>query len=142
MCPISGSLRELTWNQHDEFAAGEMGYVGPDPHIGGATKIFWSEEMHFLLIPFAGSIRSGKYIIFTEISLCVLSESISWAFTSNAINLWSLLILKTFQVILSRMIIDILKFCFLYLLVLFAFSCGKKIIKSLRVNEILCPDTF
>ena len=34
--------------------------------------------------------------------------------------------METFQVILSRMIIDILKFCFLYLLVLFAFSCGKK----------------
>ena len=40
--PISGSLRELTRNQHDEFAEGKVGYVGPDPHIGGATKIFWS----------------------------------------------------------------------------------------------------
>ena len=30
-----------------------------------------------------------------------------------------------FQVILSRMILDICKFCFLYVLVLFSFSCGK-----------------
>ena len=38
------------------------------------------------------------------------------------------------QVSLSRMILDIFKFCCLYLLVLFAFSCGKIIFFSLTSN--------
>ena len=41
------------------------------------------------------------------------------------------------QVSLSRMILDIFKFCCLYLLVLFAFSCGKIIIISLHVIFIV-----
>ena len=34
------------------------------------------------------------------------------------------------------MILDICKFCFLYLLVLFSFSCGKKFLLSLETQKI------
>ena len=32
---ITGALRELTRHQHDEHATGEVGYLGPNPHLGG-----------------------------------------------------------------------------------------------------------
>ena len=40
------------------------------------------------------------------------------------------------QVSLSRMILDIFKFCCLYLLVLFAFSCGKIVLSSFYQHPI------
>lgn len=42
------------------------------------------------------------------------------------------------QVSLSRMVMDIMKFFFLYVLVLFAFSCGKYKETLLNYNKMSC----
>ena len=36
---ITGALRELTRHQHDEHATGEVGYLGPNPHLGGEQRV-------------------------------------------------------------------------------------------------------
>ena len=150
--PLSQSLININFDLVNTFRSGtrvlwastrwvfqeRSGILGTRPSSPRLISI--NEMVHQKQLKFfdPGTVCCCQHFLFTEASLHFLSQSIPWAFTS--INFESLkqnilTFLLFFQVILSRMILDICKFCFLYLLVLFAFSCGKKWRKKCLVNK-------
>ena len=116
-----------------------MGYLGPHTDLGG-------EGRSLLLLNWLDTCSSGpiccrQYLLLSEAGLHFLRQPLPgsspgltnwfiWHYYWCKFNRWYVLL----QVILSRMILDICKFCFLYVLVLFAFSCGKNFILKLSLK--------
>ena len=103
--------------QHGGAAQGAVGRLGPYPHL-------------------RGPLRRRQHLLLSEAGLHFLSQPVPRTPTGcrkvHLVYIWYLFALSSdfnffnlFQVSLSRMVIDIIKFTFLYLLVLFAFSCGE-----------------
>ena len=80
-----------------------------------AANIFSSLKLVYIFSvnPYLGPLQVGEKFIVSIVPFCAIA-------LSSYFNFFNL-----FQVSLSRMVIDIIKFTFLYLLVLFAFSCGE-----------------
>ena len=118
----AGAVRGVAGTGHTKTAAGEVGHLGPNPHLGG-DALLQPHLPHCILARVClpqptSSPRSSSS-----------TSSLSTPTSDHSRSLWSILLTRSvlipLQVSLGRMILDICKFCFLYLLVLFSFSCGE-----------------